>query len=122
LEGEEKYTVANAANFRMGASIDLWKKASFEINIVAPFDKDNPGRIAKEVYSVGAEIRPVKWHSLTAGYFGGGIYANNIPVGINFILGGGTYEFGVSARDALTFFLDGSNSISTACRFARVRF
>jgi len=122
LEGEEKYTVANAANFRMGASIDLWKKASFGIDVVAPFDKDNPGSIANAVYSVGAEIRPVKWLSLTAGYFGGGIYANNIPVGINFILGGGTYEFGVSSRDALTFFLDGSNSISTAFGFARVRF
>ncbi len=122
LEGEEKFTVANASNFRLGASIDLWKKVSFGIDIVAPFNKDNPGSLANAVYSFGTEVRPVKWVALTAGYYGGGIYANNIPVGINFILGGGTYEFGIASRDALTFFLNGSNSISTAFGFARVRF
>jgi len=59
---------------------------------------------------------------LSMGYLGGGIYKHNMPVGINFILGGGTYEFGISSRDALTFFLDDSNSISSAFGFARVRF
>jgi hypothetical protein len=122
LEGEEKYTLANAANFRLGGHVDFWKKVKLGIDIVAPFDRNNPGSLANAVYSVGAEVRPLKWLSLTAGYFGGGIYANNIPVGINFILGGGTYEFGISSRDALTFFLNDSNSISTAFGFARVRF
>ena len=122
LEGEEKYKVQNAANFRLGAHVDFWKKLKLGIDIVAPFNQDNPGSLANAVYAVGAEVRPIKWISLTAGYFGGGIYAHNIPVGINFILGGGTYEFGVSSRDALTFFLKDSNSISTAFGFARVRF
>lgn len=122
LEGEEKYTVANAANFRVGGSIDLWNRASFGFDVVAPFDKDNPGSLVNAVYSVGGEIKPVKWLCIMAGYYGGGIYAHNVPVGINFILGGGTYELGISSRDALSFFLDGSNSISTAFGFARVRF
>ncbi len=122
LQGEEKYTVQNAANFRIGGHLDFWKKLSVGIDVVAPFDRDNPGSLANAVYSVGAEVRPIKWLSLTAGYFGGGIYAHNVPVGINFILGGGTYEFGISSRDALTFFLNDSNSISTAFGFARVRF
>jgi len=122
LEGEEKYKVQNAANFRLGAHLDFWKKVKVGVDVVAPFDKDNPGSLANAVYSVGGEVRPLKWLSLTAGYFGGGIYANNIPVGINFILGGGTYEFGISSRDALTFFTENSNSISTAFGFARVRF
>ncbi|MDG1657530.1 MAG: hypothetical protein P8H56_03010, partial [Crocinitomicaceae bacterium] len=59
---------------------------------------------------------------LSAGYLGGGLYKHNIPIGVNFILGGGTYEFGISSRDVLSFFLDDSNSISTAFGFARVRF
>ncbi|MCR9173034.1 MAG: DUF5723 family protein [bacterium] len=122
LEGEEKYKVTNAANFRLGGDINLWKKVRVGIDVVAPFDRDNPGSLANAVYSVGGEFRPMKWLSLSAGYFGGGIYAHNIPVGINFILGGGTYEFGISSRDALTFFTEGSNSISTAFGFARVRF
>lgn len=122
LEGQEKYSVANAANFRIGGSIDIKRIASVGIDIVAPFDRDNPGSLANAVYSVGGEIRPVKWVSIAAGYYGGGIYANNVPVGINFILGGGTYELGISSRDALSFFLNGSNSISTAFGMARVRF
>jgi len=122
LEGEEKYSIPNAANFRLGAHVDFWKKVKVGIDIVAPFNRENPGSLNNAVYSLGAEVRPIKWLSLTAGYFGGGIYAHNVPVGINFILGGGTYEFGISSRDALTFFLDGSNSISTAFGFARVRF
>lgn len=122
LQGEEKFTVRNASNFRVGASVDFWKKVMIGMDVIAPFDKDNPGSLVNAVYSFGVEVRPVKWLSLTAGYLGGGIYANNVPVGINFILGGGTYEFGISSRDALTFFLDGSNSISTAFGFARVRF
>ena len=122
LEGEEKHKVQNAANFRLGGHIDFWKKVKLGIDVVAPFDRNNPGSLANAVYSVGAEVRPIKWLSLTAGYFGGGIYAHNVPVGINFILGGGTYEFGISSRDALTFFLNDSNSISTAFGFARVRF
>jgi len=122
LVGEETHSVKNSANFRLGASIDFWKVASFGVDIIAPFDKTNPGSLANGVISVGGDIKPVKWLTLSVGYFGGGIYKHNIPVGINFVLGGGTYEFGVSSRDALTFFLDGSNSISTAFGFARVRF
>lgn len=122
LIGEENHVVKNAANFRFGASIDVWKVASFGFDVVAPFNTDNPGSIVNPVYSFGMDIRPVKWLQLSAGYFGGGIYKNNIPVGINFIFGGGTYECGISSRDALSFFLDSSNSISTAFGFARVRF
>lgn len=122
LEGQESFKVNNASNFRLGAHLDLWKVVKLGVDVVAPFNRDNPGSLDNAVYAFGGEVRPVKWLSLSAGYFGGGIYANNIPVGINFILGGGTYEFGISSRDALTFFLDGSNSISTAFGFARVRF
>jgi hypothetical protein len=122
LEGEEEYKVKNAANFRFGAHVDFWKKLKVGFDVVTPFDRENPGSLANAVYSVGAEVRPIKWISLTAGYFGGGIYAHNVPIGINFILGGGTYEFGVSSRDALSFFLKDSNSVSTAFGFARVRF
>jgi hypothetical protein len=56
------------------------------------------------------------------GYLGGGIYQHNIPIGVNFILGDGAYEVGISSRDALSFFLSNSNSISTAFGFARFRF
>ena len=122
LIGEEKYTLKNASTMRIGASMDIGKIASVGFDMIAPFDRENPGAIVNPVFSIGGEIRLRKMIAISAGYFGGGLYKHNIPVGINFILGGGTYEFGISSRDALSFFLDGSNSISAAFGFARVRF
>lgn len=123
LEGEEEFVISNAANFRMGGSIELFKKKlHVGFDVVAPFNQDNPGSLQNAIVSVGGDIRPVKWLQLSAGYFGGGVYQHNIPVGINFILGGGTYEVGISSQDALSFFLKDANSISTAFGFARFRF
>ncbi|NVK65112.1 MAG: hypothetical protein HWE22_11025 [Flavobacteriales bacterium] len=121
LEGEEKYTLKNAATYRLGASFELGR-VRVGMDVVGPFDRDNPGSLTNPVVSVGGDVRVFKWLRLSAGYLGGGLYKHNVPVGINFAFGGGTYEFGVSSRDALTFFLDGSNSVSTAFGFARFRF
>lgn len=121
LESQEKYTVKNPATVRLGASIDL-DIAEVGIDVVAPFNAENPGSLVNPVYSIGGELKPLKWLRISAGYLGGGIYKHNVPLGINFILGGGTYEFGISSRDMLSFFLDNSNSVSTAFGFARFRF
>jgi hypothetical protein len=121
LVGQEKYVLKNASDFRLGASMDFGKVFKFGVDVVAPFDRNNPGSIANPVVSVGGEVR-IKFIALSAGYFGGGIYKNNIPVGINFILKDGTYEFGISSYDALSFFTKNSNSISAAFGFARFRF
>lgn len=122
LVGEEDITVQNAANFRMGGSINFDDKVHVGVDVIAPFNRDNPGSLQNAVFSVGGDVRPVKWLQLSAGYFGGGVYAHSIPVGVNFILGGGKYEVGVSSRDALSFFLDDANSLSAAFGFARFRF
>lgn len=122
LEEQEKFKVNNAATYRFGASLELAKIARLGIDVVGPFNSENPGSLTNPIISVGGDIRPVKWMRISAGYLGGGIYKHNIPIGINFIFGNGSYEAGISSRDALTFFLDGSNSISTAFGFARVRF
>ncbi len=122
LVGEEDYKVKNAATYRFGASLELGDMIRVGMDVVGPFDADNPGSIANPIISFGGDFTPIGWLRLSAGYLGGGIYKHNIPLGVNFILGGGTYEFGISSRDVLSFFLDGSNSISTAFGFARVRF
>ena len=122
LEGQETIKVNNAANIRFGGSVDFGKIATVGIDVVAPFNRENPGGINNMVYSVGGEIRPLKWLQISAGYYGGGIYNNNIPLGINFVLGKGTYEFGIASRDALSFFMKNSNSVSTAFGVARFRF
>ncbi len=122
LVGEEKYKLENPADFRFGAAFEPAKFLKLGFDMVAPFDRSNPGAIKNPVYSFGGEIRPVKWLALNAGYFGGGIYKNNIPLGVTFMLRGGAYECGIATRDALSFFMEESNSISTAFGFARFRF
>ena len=121
LESQEKYTVKNPATVRFGASLDL-DIAELGIDVIAPFNSENPGSILNPVYSIGGELKPIKWLRISTGYFGGGIYKHNIPVGINFLLGDGACEFGISSRDMLSFFLDESSSVSTAFGFARFRF
>ncbi len=122
LVGEEEIVISNAANFRLGGSINFNDKVHVGVDVVAPFNRENPGSLQNPVYAVGGDIRLVEWLQLSAGYYGGGVYAHNIPVGINFILGGGRYEVGVSSRDALSFFLDDATSLSAAFGFARFRF
>ena len=123
LFGEEEIVVANPATFRLGGSIELVKNmVNVGVDLIVPFDSQAPGSLQNAVFSLGGDIRPMKWLQLSAGYFGGGVYRRNIPVGINFILGDGTYEVGISSRDALSFFLKDGNSVSTAFGFARVRF
>lgn len=122
LEGEEKYTLKNAANFRFGASFQPWEFLNFGFDMVAPFDNETPGSIQNPVYAFGGEIKPFKWLALSCGYYGGGVYESNIPVGVNFILKDGAYEMGISSRDAVNFFNNNGHSISTAFGFARMRF
>jgi len=122
LEGQEKYTVQNASDFRFGVAFEPIPAVKLGFDMVAPFNPDSPGSIQNPVYSFGGEIRPVKWLALNAGYFGGGIYKSNVPVGVTFILKDGAYECGIASRDALSFFIENSNSVSAAFGFARFRF
>lgn len=122
LIGEEQYVLNNAANFRLGASFQPFKFINFGVDLVAPFNKETPGSIQNAVVSAGGEIRLFKRIALSAGYFGGGVYKTNVPVGINLILRDGAYEFGISSRDVLRFFGNNAHSLSTAFGFARFRF
>ena len=122
LVGEEKVEIKNAATIRLGGSMEFGEKLTFGFDFIAPFDRTAPGSIQNPIFSLGGEVKPLKWLALSVGYLGGGIYKHNIPVGVNFVMKNGTYEFGISSRDALSFFLKGSNSISAAFGVLRVRF
>lgn len=123
LSGENEYVVKNPAVFRLGGSIELIaNRVIVGIDVVAPFNRETPGSLHNAIVAVGGDIRLFKWLQLSAGYLGGGVYYHNIPVGFNLILGDGSYEVGIASRDALSFFMDNTNSLSTAFGFARVRF
>lgn len=122
LVGQEKYVLKNASTIRVGGTFQPFKMLALGFDFVAPFDKENPGSIPNAIVSFGLDFRPFKWLQLSTGFYGGGIYKTNIPLGVNFVLRNGKYEFGIASRDALTFFTTGSNTVSGAMGVARVRF
>ncbi len=122
LQGQETYVSKNASNFRFGASYEFRKILSVGFDVVAPFNRENPGSIHNAIFSFGSEIRPIPMIALSCGYVMGGIYANSIPMGINFIIGNGRYECGFASYNAAALFNKDSHSISAAFGFARARF
>ncbi len=122
IEGEAERTIKLPGQFRMGASIELGKFIEVGGELVAPFN-DVPGNVAEFAYGLGGEFKLLKGRvQLMAGLTGGGGYDTQMPLGINFVLGGGTYECGIASRDAFTFITANSPTVSTAFGFARVRF
>jgi hypothetical protein len=122
LKGKESFTVSLPATFRIGGSIELGKVAHFGIDLVAPLN-DVPGSFNAFSWGVGGDIKLFKGSIVVmTGMTGGGGHSVQIPLGINFVLKGGTYELGIASRDAVTFFRDNAPSISAAMGFARIRF
>ena len=122
LEGTNKYTIATPANFRFGSSYHFKNRLNIGIDIVAPLNSSQPGNIRNAILSVGGDLKLFKWLQLSLGYFGGGVYAHNLPVGVTFIRNEGKFECGIASRDAISFFSDRSHSLSIALGFARFRF
>ena len=122
LKGIEKITISLPATLRLGGSIELGKIAHLGIDLVAPFN-DVPGSFNGFSWGVGGDLKLFKGLIvLMTGTTGGGGHSVQIPLGINFALKGGAYEFGIASRDAVTFFRDNGPSVSAAMGFARVRF
>jgi hypothetical protein len=121
-EGQQSTKLENASNLRLGASWIPIKQVHLGMDFVAPFNKSNPTSIENGIFAFGIDLRPIRWVSLNVGYVNGGIYQGNIPMGINFILKGGGYEFGIASRDIVHFLTRNGNSVSTAFGFARIRF
>jgi hypothetical protein len=122
INGSESFTAALPGTFRMGGSIELGKITHLGIDLVAPFN-DVPGSFNGFSWGVGGDLKLAKGAiTIMTGVTGGGGYDLQMPVGINFALRGGSYEFGIASRDAVTFFKDNAPTLSMAMGFARVRF
>ena len=70
---------------------------------------------------MNTDLKLFKWLQFSLGYFGGGIYYHNLPIGVTFIKNEGKFECGIASRDAISFFSDRSHSLSIALGFARFR-
>ena len=122
LQGAESRTIKLPGTFRLGASLELGKVAHIGGEIIAPFN-DVPGSIDEFAWGMGGDVIIFGGKiRLMTGVTGGGGYDLQMPVGINFVFGGGSYEAGIASRDAITFFTQNKPTLSSAFGFARVRF
>lgn len=120
IQGKASHTVKLPGTFRFGGSVDLGNIAHIGFDMVAPFN-DVPGSFDQFAWGIGGDLKLFNRIVLMAGITGGAGYAQQVPLGINFVTKNGGFEFGISSRDAVTFFKEDQPTISTAFGFARVR-
>lgn len=120
-EGLEEKKVSLPSTFRLGASFKIKEIAEVGMDIIVPTN-DGVGNYEKAVIGLGGDLYPLPWLRLSAGFLTGGNYDFQIPVGITFVSGDGSWEGGFASRDAITFFSQNGPTLSLSLGFMRFRF
>ena len=120
-QGLEEKKVKLPSTFRIGASFKIKEAAELGVDIIIPTN-DGMGNINKAIIGVGGDVYPFDWLRLSAGFITGGNYDVQIPLGLTFIAGGGSWEGGIASRDAITFFVQNGPTLSLSTGFMRFRF
>ena len=108
-------------NIRLGASFMPNEKFEVGFDLVMPMNKA-AGNYQKALLAIGLDVIPVPWFKVSTGFAVGGNYGFNLPFGILFSLGEGTWEMGVASRDIITFFSQKSPTLSASVGLLRFRF
>jgi hypothetical protein len=119
-QGLSSRKVALPSVFRFGASMEFGKIAEVGFDAIFPANQV-AGSFEKPILGLGGDLRPLPWLQLSAGFMTGGNYDFMVPVGLTLITGGGSYEFGIASRDAVTFFAKNGPTISWSVGFLRFR-
>ncbi len=106
---------------RLGFGYLLSDRLQFGLDVALPFN-DNPGNIERLGFAAGMDYIPSELIRLSGGIAAGDNYGFRVPLGINFSVGEGAWEFGVATRDALFYIRDDRPNISLAMGFLRFRF
>lgn len=120
--GATERVVSLPTAVRIGASMELIEdRLEVGADLVIP-GNDVAGNYDRGLFGLGGEVVPIKGIHLSAGISYGGNYDFNLPVGIVFRTGAGSWEAGIASRDAITFFSQNRPTLSLALGFARFRF
>lgn len=120
--GKVEQKVKLPTTVRVGMSYEFVEdKLTIGVDAIIPAN-DVAGNYNKLLFAFGIDLLPVKWLKLSTGFTAGGNYGFNLPVGLNFIVGEGTWEVGVASRDAITFFAKDGPTLSMSMGFLRFRF
>ena len=118
--GEEERNVALPTQMRLGFGYFPINWLRFGLDVAVPLN-DNPGNPDQMSLAAGMDLLPVPAVRISAGAATGANYGFRVPVGLNFILGGGGWEMGVATRDVLYAFRDDRPNLSAAFGFLRYR-
>ncbi len=119
--GEEEKKVTLPTQMRLGLAYFINEKFRLGLDMVAPLNEE-PGNLNGFVFAMGGEYLASKVIRVSTGFSAGGNYAFRIPLGLNFVINEGAWEFGVASRDILYFFKDDQPNFSLAAGFLRFRF
>lgn len=119
--GEEERKVTLPTQARLGIAYFHNEKVRFGLDMAVPLN-EQPGNLDRFAFAMGGEYLATEVIRISAGIGAGDNYNFRVPFGLNFVTGGGTWEFGVSTRDITYFFKQDKPNLSLAAGFLRFRF
>lgn len=119
-KGTESRVTTLPSIARFGVGYVVSDKLRLAADAVVPVN-DNVINYDRPIYAFGADLTPLSFLRLSAGYITGGDREMLLPVGVTFIVGDGSWEFGFASRDLVTWFTQDNPTMSLSWGFLRFR-
>jgi len=119
--GKREETVQLPTQFRTGLGYFHDEKLRVGLDLAFPMN-DAPGNIERMAFAFGAEYLVASSVSLSAGIGAGDNFGFRVPFGLNFVVGDGSWEFGVATRDLMYALRDDRPNLSVVTGLLRFRF
>lgn len=119
--GKREQKVQLPTQFRTGLGYFHDEKLRIGLDLAFPLNEE-PGNIEKMAFAFGAEYLVASSVSLSAGIGAGDNFGFRVPLGVNFVVGEGSWELGVASRDMMYFFRDDRPNLSVVMGLLRFRF
>lgn len=119
-KGSDTRTTNLPTTARVGVGLTLSPKLRLAADAVVPVN-DNVVNYDNPVVAVGADLTPLSFVRLSAGFITGNNREALIPVGLTFLVNEGAWEFGFASRDLVTWFTNENPTASISWGFLRFR-
>jgi len=119
--GRREQEVKLPTQFRTGLGYFHDEKLRVGLDVAIPLN-EAAGNIERMAFAFGAEYLVASSVSLSAGVGAGDNFGFRVPFGLNFVLGEGSWEFGVATRDLMYALRDDRPNLSVVTGLLRFRF
>ena len=119
-KGSESRTTNLPTTARVGVGFVISEKLRLAADAVLPVN-DNIVNYTDPVIAMGADLTPLSFLRVSAGFITGNNREPLIPAGISFLVNEGAWEFGFASRDLVTWFTNDNPTASLSWGFLRFR-